>query len=102
PDQRSSIAVTLTLRARSGGAGNEYVGMTTDARGYFTAPVGTLSQGDYDWRIKDPKYLATSGSVTLAGAPVTSVEMGTQLGADATNDNVVNVTDFTTLKSTFG
>src|SRR5207249_3967363 len=83
----------MTLRLQAGGPANEYAG-TTDASGYFTAPVSTLPNGNYFWRVKDPKYLAASGTVTLAGAPIANAEMGLQKAGDADNNNVVNSPDF--------
>jgi hypothetical protein len=76
--------------------------MVTDASGFFTVPVGTLPDGIYNWRVKDPKYLANGGSLTLTGAPVTNVEMGLMYVGDANDDNVVSAGDFTILRATFG
>ena len=87
---------------QTGGPHYEYDSLTTDADGYFIVPVGGLANGDYYWRVKDPKYLATSGSATLSGGMFTNVEMGQQPAGDANNDNVVNATDFTVLKGSFG
>ncbi|MFL5734383.1 MAG: dockerin type I domain-containing protein, partial [Chloroflexia bacterium] len=106
PSPRNSIPVTLTLRL-GGDPAFEYSGYATDNNGYFSVDVRSLSPGTYAWRAKDPKYLATGGFVTLVGAQVTDVEMGLQRAGDAvstgpTNFNVVNATDFTTLKNTFG
>jgi hypothetical protein len=95
------LPVTLTLRLQTGGPDNEYSG-TTDASGFFTVPVSTLPNGDYFWRVKAPIYLASSGPVTLAGAPVANVEMGVQPAGDADNSNVVDAIDFTIVRSTFG
>ena len=64
--------------------------------------VGGLANGTYAWRVKHPKYLANSGSVTLTGAPTTSVEMGLMRGGDADNDNMVNISDLNILKNSFG
>src|SRR5207253_6895657 len=55
-----------------------------------------------DWRVKGSKFLANSGTVQLTGAPVTSVEMGLMRTGDCDNDNVINVSDFSILKNTFG
>ena len=56
----------------------------------------------YNWRVKDPKFLANSGSVSLAGAPQTNLEMGQMKAGDCNNDNVVTILDFNILKGTFG
>lgn len=102
PNALQQLAITLTLRLASGGPDNEYTGMTTDASGFFTVSVGSLPAGAYNWRVKDPKYLANSGSITLSGAPVTNVEMGLIRAGDADDNNVVNASDFNILRGTFG
>ena len=73
----------------SGGPYIDYPYENTDGRGYFTVSVAGLPNGTYEWRVKGPQYLANSGTVILAGAPVTNAEMGFMLVGDADNDNVV-------------
>lgn len=102
PNALQQVAITLTLRLQSGGPDNEYTGMTTDASGFFTADVSGLPAGIYNWRVKDPKYLANAGSATLAGDPTTGVEMGLVRAGDANDDNVCNSTDFAILRNAFG
>jgi hypothetical protein len=102
PDPRSAIPITLTLRLQAGGPSYEFTGMTTDANGVFTVTVVSLPSGAYYWRVKDPKYLATSGIVTLTGALVTNIEMGLQPTGDASDNNVVDASDFSILRGTFG
>ena len=94
------LPVTLTLKL--GAIETNYPSQNTDASGYFTVSVAGLPNGTYDWRVKGPKYLANAGTVALTGATTTSVEMGLMRVGDANNDNVVNATDFTILKATFG
>jgi hypothetical protein len=60
-----------------------------------------LPAGIYNWRVKGPAYLATTGSVTLNSA-ATSLEMGVQLAGDINGDNVCSAQDFTILKGNFG
>src|SRR5205085_5439971 len=74
----------------------------TDSSGFFPVSVGSLSNGTYNWRVKDPKYLANVGTVTLAGAAQTNAEMGLMKAGDCDNNNVVSVLDFNILKNTFG
>jgi hypothetical protein len=102
PNALQAIAITLTLRLQSGGPANEYTGLTTDASGYFTVPVGTLAPGAYDWRVKDPKYLANGGGLVLSGAGVSNVEMGLMKAGDANDNNLVDSPDFAIMKNTFG
>ncbi|MFL5731953.1 MAG: dockerin type I domain-containing protein [Chloroflexia bacterium] len=101
PDPRQALPITLTLRLASGRPDQEFRNLATDASGFFTVSVGTFPAGTYNWRVKDPKYLANAGTVSLAGA-VTGAEMGLMRAGDCNNDNVVNAVDFAILKSTFG
>src|SRR5438067_34624 len=100
PNALQQVAVGLTLRLASGGPDNEYTGMTTDPSGFFTATVTGLPSGTYNWRVKDPKYLANGGTVILPGAGTSGAEMGLMLAGDCNDDNVINATDFAILKST--
>ena len=74
----------------------------TDPSGFLSVTVGSLANGTYTWRVKGAKYLANSGTVNLAGAQTTNVEMGQMRAGDSTNDNVVNVSDFNILRTAFG
>ncbi|MFL5731952.1 MAG: proprotein convertase P-domain-containing protein [Chloroflexia bacterium] len=111
PSALQQLPITLTLR--SAATEINYPVMTTDARGFFTANVSGLLPGVYTWRAKsaqvgasppqqNPGWLATSGTVLLAGAASTQQEMGLQRAGDCNNDNVDNATDFVMLKNTFG
>ncbi len=79
-----------------------YPTQNTDASGFFTVSVASLPNGTYNWRVKDPKYLANSGAVTLTGIPTTNVEMGLMSAGDCNNDNFIRVSDFDILKPAFG
>jgi RHS repeat-associated protein len=99
------VGITLTLKL--GTAEYNYTGLRTDASGFFTVSVDTVPNGTYNWRTKGPKSLSTSGTVSLAGAATTQVEMGQQNAGDAVTSpssqwNIVNATDFNTLKNQFG
>ena len=100
PSSLQQLPVTITLK--TGAFEVNYPVRTTDASGFFTVPVSSLANGAYTWRVKGPKYLANAGPVNLNGSAVTTVEMGLLRVGDANNDNVVNVNDFTIMKSTFG
>jgi hypothetical protein len=84
------------------GTSTAYQGITTDASGFFTVPVQTLPTGVYTWWAKGRSWLATSGSVTLTGAAVTRVELGLQPAGDVNEDNLVDITDFSRLRTAFG
>jgi hypothetical protein len=100
PNALQQLPITLTLK--SGTTEVNYPSQTTDASGYFTVSLGSLSNGAYNWRAKGTKWLANSGSLTLSGATVTQQEMGLMRAGDCNNDNVVTVLDFNILKGTFG
>jgi hypothetical protein len=101
PDPRQQLPITLTLRL-----GNnpevDYPVQNTDASGYFTQTISALPAGTYAWRVKGPQYLANSGTVALSGSGTANVEMGLMHTGDANNDNVVDITDFTILRASFG
>jgi phosphatidylserine/phosphatidylglycerophosphate/cardiolipin synthase-like enzyme len=100
PNAFQQVAITLTLKV--GATEVNYPTRNTDSSGFFTVSVGALAPGTYNWRVKDPKFLANGGSVVLSGAPQTNVEMGLMRAGDADNNNAVNVNDFNILKTTFG
>ena len=100
PNALQQIPITLTLK--SGTTEVDYPEQATDANGYFTVGVGSLPTGIYTWRVKDIKYLANSGTITLTGSQNTNAEMGLMRAGDANNDNVIGITDFNILKQTFG
>ena len=100
PNVLQQLPVSLTLK--SGAVEVDYPARTTDASGYFTVPVSGVQAGIYGWRAKSGKYLANSGSVTLAGAPVTNQEMDPMRAGDANNDNLVDVHDFNVMRLTYG
>jgi len=79
-----------------------YPAQNTDASGYFTVSVANLALGNYNWRVKGPKYLANAGAVTLTGAPTIPVEMGLMRVGDCNNDNTVSIVDFSIVKNSFG
>ncbi|MFL5734617.1 MAG: hypothetical protein ACJ78Q_15645, partial [Chloroflexia bacterium] len=102
PSPLQQLPVSLTLYLVSNGPYIDFQLQNTDSNGHFTVSVGDLPPGNYRWRAKGPQYLATAGTVTLIGDPVTQVEMGLMLVGDSNGDNVVNVNDFSILKGTFG
>lgn len=112
PHALQALPITLTLKSAAGEF--NYPVQNTDARGYFTVPVSGLANGSYGWRVKGPDgiikalttdptgFLANGGSLSLAGAPVTQQEMGLMSAGDCNNDNVVNVSDFSIVRNSFG
>src|SRR5438874_7789406 len=61
PNPLQQLPISLTLRLASGGPYYDYPYQNTDASGYFTVPVSGLPEGTYNWRVRDPQYLANSG-----------------------------------------
>ena len=100
PDALNQLPVTLTLQM--GATLASYPNQTTDANGTFTVTVSTLPPGVYSWWVKGPQYLASGGTVTLSGAGTTQQTMGQQRVGDVNNDNLVDITDFSLLRATFG
>jgi hypothetical protein len=100
PNALQQLPITITLKAGTNEA--NYALQNTDASGFFTVSVVMLPGGAYSWRVKDPKYLANSGTVALSGALTTQQEMGLMRAGDANNDNVVSILDFNILKNAFG
>jgi len=103
--------LTTTLRLVSGGPDIEYGPVAPDTSGFYTIPVGTVPNGTYTIRSKGHKNLSSGGvscdTVTLTGGLITQKDLGSLKAGDAlptgpTNFNVVNSSDFTTLKTTFG
>ena len=68
------------LRLSAGGPDNEYTGLTTDASGFFTVDVSSLVAGAYDWRVKDPKYLANYFDWDVHGTVNFTNNVGIQIG----------------------
>lgn len=101
PDPRQQMPLSLTLKL--GQSEMNYIGMTTDASGFFTVSLpANAPSGLYDWTAKGPQYLANVGQVNLDGGPSTQVELGLMRGGDANNDGMVNVSDFVIVKASFG
>jgi hypothetical protein len=102
PNALQQLPITLTLRLQSGGPEYSYANMTTDASGFFTPTLGTLPAGTYNWRVKGPQYLANSGVLNWTGGGNAQVEMGLMRVGDVNNDNIVDISDFSLLRATFG
>jgi hypothetical protein len=100
PDALQALPITLTLKA--GSTEINYPSVNTDASGFFTYTVSGLAPGAYNWRVKGPKYMANSGTLTLTGGPSSSAEMGLMRAGDANNDNLVSIVDFGILKNAMG
>ncbi len=104
PNPRNTL-VTGTLTICTGSTANNFT-FHTDASGNFTVTTGLPDGGPNTWIIKGPRHLATRGSVTISGGVGNIGEAGLQRGGDVvttgTNNNIINASDFNTLKSNFG
>ncbi len=123
PNGRQQLPITLTLKL--GAIEVNYPTQNTDASGFFTVPIGSLPTGTYNWRVKGPRYLARTGTVSLgvrtlerwnvgtfgannvptfqrSNVLTSQVEMGLMRVGDANDDNIISTTDFNILKGTFG
>jgi hypothetical protein len=99
PNPLQAQPITLVLRQ---GEQSHTFNATTNASGQFTVVVGNLPAGTYSWWAKGPQYLAKSGSVTLTGAPSTSLEIGLMKTGDANNDNRVSAVDASIVRQSLG
>ena len=100
PNAGQQQPITLTLKSAT--TETNYPVQNTDASGFFTVSVGTLPADIYSWRVRAPRFMANSGTLSLTGAPSTQQEMGLMRTGDANSDNCVNALDFNILKNTFG
>jgi poly(3-hydroxybutyrate) depolymerase len=92
PHARWSIPLTVTVNGAS------YV-VSTDQWGDFV--LAGLTPGTYDIGVKNSHTLrALMGGVTLV-AGTNAIDFGTLLEGDATNDNYVNINDFSLLTAGF-
>ena len=99
PHVANQIPITLTLHL--GSTVMAYPNRQTDQSGVFRVPVTNLAPDVYTWWAKGPQSLASTGTVLLPGGAL-GLELGVQRTGDANNDNLVDITDFTILRNSFG
>jgi hypothetical protein len=100
PHTLQQLPITLTIK--SGTTEINYPTQNTDASGFFTVSLGTLSDGLYDYRVKGPKFLANSGSFAKSGPSQLNVEMGLMLAGDCNNSNVITIQDLGIIRNSLG
>ncbi len=74
---------------------------STDATGSGQVLVTGLSSGNYDYRIRVPKFLSS----TISNQPLVdlmTLDFGTMLGGDLNDDNIVNSLDFSIMMGDWG
>ncbi|MEO6456698.1 MAG: hypothetical protein ABIO92_00270, partial [Chloroflexia bacterium] len=102
PNAGNVQAITLQLQPTGGGTLSTY-STSTDINANFTLNLGPLAPGTYNWWLKSPRYLATTGTLTIpAGCAPFSQEFGTQRAGDIDNTNCVDISDFSILRLSFG
>ena len=101
PNAGNVQPITLKLQPTGGGPLSTY-NANADQNGNFTINLGSLPAGAYNWWLKSPRYLASTGSLTLTGACTTTYDFGTQRAGDVDNTNLVDITDFSLLRASFG
>jgi hypothetical protein len=98
PNVRNA-GITGTLSLCVGGVPQSY-STSTDASGFFTVTTG-LADGMYNWSFKGQANLGNAGTLAISAGSANQ-EMGLQRAGDCNNSNVVNATDFSVLRATFG
>lgn len=97
-------SVTGTLALCVSGSPQTYA-FTTDTNSTFTVTTG-LSDGAYHWQVKGGRHISNaspdSGADLVISGGSGSHEFGTQRGGNTGADNIINTSDFTILKTTFG
>ena len=98
PDPSWSIPLTLTLHPPGGGEPTYTFALTTDDFGSFS--VSGINPGSYEARVKNVHTLRNRKTVTLTSGP-NVIFFGTLLEGDANDDNCINITDFSLLRTAF-
>jgi hypothetical protein len=91
--------VPLTVGATISGGGTTTHSVTTNDSGQFT--VNGLTPGSYSIRVKNSKMLSCVSSVTIASGGST-FNFGVLRAGDASDNDTVNLTDFSILSGSFG
>ncbi|MBK8027730.1 MAG: S8 family serine peptidase [Chloroflexi bacterium] len=98
PNPQWSIPLHVVITPTAGGAPAFDGTITTGLSGEFT--VSNLAAGNYNIWAKGTHTLANVVTVTISG--VTPVNIGTLKEGDASNNNIVNIGDFSILAAAFG
>ncbi len=99
PTAAWSIPVAVTFTPTGSTSAIYGATVTTDQNGVFT--VTGIPAGTYQVRVKNAHTLASSFPVTLV-AGANTVALGTLREGDADGNNLVNITDFSLLATSFG
>ena len=92
------MPLTVTLLREDG---SEIVSMPLYTTPFGEFVIQRLAPGVYDVRVKNPLTLANYKSTVTLVAGVNHVNLGTLLAGDSSNDNVVDVLDFSLLRASF-
>ena len=93
------VPLTVTL-LRNDGSVYQAMPLYTTPYGEFT--LMRLQPGIYNVRVKNPITLANYKSTVRLLPGVNRVALGTLLAGDSSDDNVVDVLDFSLLRAQFG
>ena len=99
PDRCWVVPLTVTL-LRNDGSVYQAMPLYTTPYGEFT--LMRLQPGIYNVRVKNPITLANYKSTVRLLPGVNRVALGTLLAGDSSDDNVVDVLDFSLLRAQFG
>ncbi len=94
------LVVPLEVRLYKGGILDRAFAVTTDSFGTFSL-VG-IRPDVYDITVKNPQTLRNRRFAVLIAPGLNAIHMGLLLEGDATNDNCVDITDFSLLRALFG
>ena len=98
-DHSGTYAVAVYSTGTDSVAFPSITSTTVDSSGNFT--LSDLAPGTYDIAVKHPQYLQVIDTVILVEG-TNSHAFGTLLAGDVTDDNVVNLFDFSPLATAFG
>ncbi len=96
----SLLAVPLVVKFYSPGGSTPIItrNVTADSNGAFT--VSGIPAGTYDITVKNAQTL-TNKKTALSLSGTTNVNFGTLLTGDANDDDIVDISDFSILRTTF-
>jgi len=98
PDASWSVPLTLALHPPGGGEHTYVFTPTTDSSGTFS--VSGITPGSYEATVKNIHTLGNRKAVTLISG-ANAISFGTLLEGDANDDNCINITDFSLLRTAF-
>jgi len=99
-DRWNNFHLVITLYSCGGTSPVWQLHSDTDASGYFT--VTGIPQGCYDVKVKNLHTLRNKKANVVIVYGVNTIDFGTLREGDANDDNAVDITDFSILRTAFG